>query len=97
MYLRVHSTPNGEMVAVCDSELIGRKLTQGKIALDLGKYADFYQGKKVSASEAAGALRGAQNINLVGKKSLAAAKGAGLDVSAAISISGVPHLQVYRI
>ena len=97
MYLRVHSSPNGEVVALCDAELIGRKLAQGKIVLDLGKYAGFYQGKKVTAAEATEALRGAQNINIAGKKSLSAAAAAGLDVEGAIKISGVPHLQVYKI
>lgn len=97
MYLRVHSSPNGEVVALCDAELIGRKLAKGKLVLDLGRYADFYKGEKVSAAEATEALRGAQNINLVGKKSLEAASKAGLDVEGAIKISGVPHLQAYRI
>ena len=97
MYLRIHSSPKGEVIALCDAELIGRKLAQGKIVLDLGKYAHFYQGKKVTGAEAAAALKGAQNLNIVGKKSLSAARMAGLDVSAAISIDGVPHLQAYRI
>lgn len=97
MYLRVHSSPKGEVIAVCDAELIGRKLAAGKLVLDLEEHAGFYKGKKVGSSQAVLALRGAQNINIVGKKSLSAAKGAGLDVAGAISISGVPHLQVYRI
>jgi len=85
MYLRIHSSPEGEVVALCDAELIGRRLAQGNIVLDLGKYASFYQGKKVTAAQATAALKGAKNANLVGKKSLSAAKGAGLDVSSAIS------------
>ena len=97
MYLRIHSSPEGVVVALCDAELIGRRLSQGNLVLDLGKYASFYQGEKVTVAEAAEALKGAANINLVGKKALAAATGAGVDISGAISISGVPHLQAYRI
>ncbi|MCX6773185.1 MAG: DUF424 family protein [Candidatus Micrarchaeota archaeon] len=97
MYLRIHSSPQGEVIALCDAELIGRKLAQGNLLLDLGKYADFYMGEKVTVASAAKALKGAVNINLVGKKSLSAAAKAGLDVSHSISISGVPHLQAYKI
>lgn len=97
MYLRIHSSPEGEVVALCDATLIGRRLSQGNIVLDLGKYAGFYKGEKVGAAEATAALKGAQNVNLVGKKALVAAKGAGLDTSGAMSIGGVPHLQLYKI
>ena len=97
MYLKLHSTPEGEVVALCDAELIGRVLAEGRIRLDLEKYSGFYRGEKVGLPEAVQALRTARNANIVGKKSMAAAREAGLDVSAAVSISGVPHLQIYKI
>lgn len=97
MYLKLHGTPEGEVVALCDAELIGRVLANGARRLDLASFADFYRGRLVGHDEAASALRFAANANIVGKKSMAAARKAGLDVSAAVSISGVPHLQIYRI
>ena len=97
MYLKVHSTPGGEVVAVCDAVLVGKVLSQGKRKLDLEKYASFYVGERVSPASAIAALRTAPNANIVGKKSLEAAKAAGLDVSGSIKIGGVPHLQLYRI
>jgi len=97
MYLKTHASPDGEIVALCDIELIGKVLTKGKIRLDLSAYAPFYLGKKVEEKEAVEALKLAQNANIVGKKALAAAKKAGLAVSHAIMISGVPHLQLYRL
>ena len=97
MYLKIHSNPQGIVVALCDSELIGKVLMDGKRRLDLAAYAGFYQGEKVGAAEAAQALLGAENANLVGAKALAAAKAAGLDTSGSIRIGGVPHLQLYRI
>jgi hypothetical protein len=97
VYLKLHSTPKGEVVALCDAELIGRVLADGARRLDLSMFADFYRGNLVGHEEAASALRSAANANIVGKKSMAAAMNAGLDVSAAVSISGVPHLQIYRI
>ena len=97
MYLKIHETPDGEVVALCDAELIGRLLADGKRRLDLSMFADFYRGEKVGREEAVEALRPARNANLVGKKALAAAIGAGIDISGAVKIAGVPHLQVYRM
>jgi hypothetical protein len=97
MYLKVHHTPQGSIVALCDADLLGTIVSDGKRHLDLQKYANFYQGKKVGKKEAVSALAGAKNANLVGKKSLDAAKAAGMDISGAISMGGIPHLQVYSI
>lgn len=97
MYLKLHFLPDGKMVALCDEELIGKVLLGKKARLDLVAYSSFYVGKKVDEKEAVKALVDAQSINIVGKKSLAAAKKAGLPVSSAKNIGGVPHLQAYKI
>jgi len=97
MYVKVHATPGGEIVAVCDANLIGRVLSDRKRRLDLAMHSPFYVGKKVGAKEAARALKGARNVNLVGKKAIFAAKKAGIDVSSAVEIGEVPHLQAYSI
>ena len=97
MYLKIHSTPKGEMVALCDAELIGKTISEGAITLDLSMHAAFYRGELVGEEAAVAALRAAANANIVGKKSMAAAKKAGFSVSGAIKIAAVPHLQIYRI
>ncbi len=97
MYLKVHHTPMGKIVALCDAELLGRVLAEGKYQIDLQRHAEFYKGKLVKKEEAVRELGEAENANIIGRKSLSAAKAARLDVSRAISISGVPHLQAYRI
>ena len=97
MLLKIHRTPMGEVTAICDSELIGTVLSEGAFVLDLERHAIFYSGKKVSESAAIDALSGAENVNLVGKRALAAAKKAGVDTSGAIFIKSVPHLQIYRL
>ncbi len=97
MFLKIHGSEVNRIVALCDAEFLGRVLAEGKIRLDLEKYADFYRGEKVDAAKAVAALRETKNANIVGARSLAAAKEAGFDVSGAIIISGVPHLQAYGI
>jgi hypothetical protein len=95
LFLKVHSTPKGEIVALCDSELVGKVFRSGERTLDLSAHAGFYAGKEVASREAVKALRGAQNANLVGRRALFAAKRAGIATSGAVRIGGVPHLQVY--
>lgn len=97
MYLKLHPSPDGEIVALCDVELIGRVLANKKMRLDLSAYAPFYLGKKVEEKDAVAALSSATNANIVGKRALDAAKKAGLPISRAMTIEGVPHLQVYRM
>ena len=97
MYLKTHASPDGEIVALCDIELIGKVLVSGKARLDLSAYAPFYLGKKVDEKEAVEFLKLAQNANIVGKRALLAAKKAGFPVSHAKMIGGSPHLQVYRL
>lgn len=95
--MKVHHTPEGGIVAICDAALIGKILAEGKWRLDLSAHASFYQGKKVSKSEAVRVLSLASSANIVGEKSLAAAKSAGFSVSGARKICGVPHLQAYGL
>lgn len=97
MFLKVHRFPGGEIVALCDAELLGRVLTDGRRVLDLKAHASFYNGRKVGKKEAADALRGAASINVVGKKSVAAAAAAGIRTAASQAIGGVPHLQAYSV
>jgi hypothetical protein len=97
MYLKIHPTPKGDVIAVCDAALIGQVLADGKRRLDLALHANFYQGKKVTHRVAVAALRNAANANLVGKKAIAAAESAGIDTSCMVEISGVPHLQLYQV
>lgn len=103
MYAKVHQHTNrtGRLestAAVCDANLIGKVLKAGVCLLDLATYKGFYVGQKVTEKQAIEILRGATHVNVVGKKSLEAARKAlGVDPKAAKKIKRVPHLQVYRI
>ena len=84
------------VLAVCDSELLGKVFEDGDFVLDLAKYRSFYDGEEVSEAEAERLIRNATSINLVGEKSIAAAKKAlGIKASGARKIAGIPHLQIY--
>ena len=84
------------MIAVCDSELLGKKICEGKRILDASK--DFYGGEAVSPEAAVDVLKGATVANLVGKKAVKCGIEAGLvHDDAVICIGGVPHAQFISI
>jgi len=98
MYLKIHEQQGQKIIALCDSELLGKVYRSGKLVLDLDKYRAFYEGEKVSHDEAVSALWKANSANIVGKKAIEAAKAAGIVLgSEVVVIGGVPHCQAYRI
>lgn len=91
------------IIALCDEDLVGKKLRGKNTFLDLDAYRSFYIGNKLSLQQARELIAdffqsGSEEVsfNLVGKESLAAVEGF-VDVSKARKIQGVPHLQVYRV
>ena len=98
MYLKIHETEAGRIVAVCDEDLLGQVLTDGKTFLDLKKYEDFYNGKKVKSRQIKAALKSFSSANIVGKESIAAALSTGLVSESYVKyIKNIPYVQVYKI
>lgn len=91
--VKKHRTRDGKLIlAVCDSELIGKKFEQGKIQLDLT--TGFYKGEEKTESEILLMIQGAYILNLVGEKSVKLALKQGLiDETHILNIQGIPHAQ----
>ncbi|MEM3556161.1 MAG: DUF424 family protein [Candidatus Micrarchaeia archaeon] len=98
MLMRVFEKKGERIVAVCDSELIGRVLREGELVLNLDKYASFYQGSEADEKAVEDELKKATSINLVGEKAVGVAKRMKLvKESDVIRIQKVPHVQIYKI
>ena len=84
-----------KIVAVCDSDLVGKKFTEGKLQLDIKE--SFYSGDEVKdEKEALELLRCAQvddaTFNFVGKKSIEIGLKAGvIGKEGIIKVQGIPH------
>ena len=91
MIVKAHKTENGKLLlAVCDSDLIGKKFEEGKKQLDLD--ADFYKGEEKSEIETIDLMRNAYVINLVGKNSVTLAINEDLISGENVEeINGVPY------
>ncbi len=91
MYLKIHDAGMGRtVVAVCDKELIGKKLVQDNLEINVTER--FYKGEEVSEEEVVKVLKEAANINLLGKKTVDIAVKAGIiSEENVLMIQGVPH------
>jgi len=93
MIVKKHKTRDGKLIlAICDSDLIGKRFEQGKLQLDLT--TDFYKGEEKSESEILLMIQQAYILNLVGEKSVKLALKQGLiDETHILNIQGIPHAQ----
>ncbi len=93
MIVKIHKTQDRKkIVAVCDEDLIGKKLKEKNIQLDLS--SDFYKGEKRSEEEVMKIFYDAYIVNMVGKKSVEMGKRAGFVLEEqVIYIQKVPHAQ----
>ena len=72
MLVKIHKNQLGqEIIAVCDSDLIGKKFEEGNKQLDLT--TDFYKGEEKTEGEIGDLMRNAYIVNLVGEKAIALA------------------------
>jgi len=97
MYLKVHRAPDGStVVAVCDRELLDRRLRHGDIELHVSEF--FYGNTPADDGDVARAIRDGDNINLIGERAVAVAAGLGLvERSGCMIIEGIPHAQIVRV
>lgn len=83
-----------KIVAVCDSDILGKKFEEGKLQLDINE--KFYGGKEYEKKKAFKIFQNALNddacFNFVGKTSIDFGIEAGLiKKENTITIQGVPH------
>ncbi|MFQ5759332.1 MAG: DUF424 domain-containing protein, partial [Candidatus Bathyarchaeia archaeon] len=84
------------LLAVCDAELLGKVLKDGKIVFEVRR--DFYDGLKMSVEEAVDLMEQSTIVNMVGRNIVGKALERGLiHPDAVLDISGVPHAQIVRL
>jgi hypothetical protein len=97
MFLKVHrSRETGNVVAVCDRELLNTTLRHGKLTITITD--SFYGNTPATEDDIKDALKNAGNINLIGERSVNLAIEMGLlTKSGCMMIGKVPHAQIYRL
>lgn len=87
---------NTVLLAICDCEVLGRTLREGKIVFCIKE--EFYRGAKVSLNEAMDMIENSTIVNMVGKNVVQKAVERGyVHPEAILNIEGVPHAQIVKI
>ena len=82
-------------VNICDEELVGRTVAEGKLKVHLSK--DFYSGEVVDRGEALRLIRTCSIVNLAGTRSVSLAVDNKVGAPDAIrEIEEVPFLMIYK-
>ena len=99
IYLKKHSSDHGEVIAMCDEELLGKVIEEGKRVIDLKTHANFYKGSLVTEEEAAEALDSdIYSANIVGKRSVKIAIDKGIALKEQVmKVKDVEMLQIFSI
>lgn len=100
IYIKIHETESGRIVAMCDESLIGKVIEDGDVEIDLKTYSDFYKGGLVGPDgvPSIDELEDMSSANIIGRESVAIAIDKGIIRERSVKIvCGVPFAQSFRI
>jgi hypothetical protein len=97
IYIKLHDTDEGRIVAMCDEALIDKVLEEGDTYLDIKDYAEFYKGDLIGVKEFNEVnFTRIDSVNVVGKEAVALAISRALVAEKNIkNVAGVPYAQAY--
>ncbi len=100
IYIKLHFTDEGSIIAICDESLIGKELEDGEIYIDLNNYSDFYIGDLVDPLnyKKSFEINDLNSANIVGEESVKFAVEKGLILEDNIKyVDKVPYAHTYVI
>jgi hypothetical protein len=96
VYVKLKQVGKNVVLAICDVELLGKTLREGKIVFKVKD--EFYNGGKASVDEAVSMINNSTIVNLVGKCCVEKAIARGyVHPEAVLTIEGVPHAQIVKL
>ena len=96
VYLNIKKMGQNVLLAVCDCDLLGKTLREGKIVFKIKD--EFYNGRKATVGEAVSLISNSTIVNLVGKCCVETAIAQGyVHPEAVINIEGIPHAQIVKL
>lgn len=94
--VRVSNYQNSSMLNICDADLLGKKITQDELNMNISE--SYYGEKFIEKEEAESLLKNSSIINMVGKETISLSIELGIGSENGIKvISGVPFLIVYKM
>ena len=94
--VKIVSRNGNTMLNICDSELLGKTISDGKIVMKINK--NYYHNEFVEKNEAEELLKKSNNINLVGKESVNLSVNLGFGSQQSVKlIDDVPFLIIIKM
>jgi hypothetical protein len=100
IYLKLHATENGNMLAMCDSSLIDKVLSEGDVEINLRDYSEFYKGQLISEEGALGLVKreDIMSANIVGEEAVKVClKKKIVDKANVKKVGKVPYASAFRV
>ena len=96
VYVNLKQVGRNVLLAICDCEILGRTLRQGKVVFHVTE--EFYNGGKVALDEAVSMIQNSTIVNMVGKNCVGKAIEKGyVHPDGVLDIEGVPHAQIVKL
>jgi len=96
VYMNLRKIGNNVLLAICDTEILGKTLREGKIVFNVKE--DFYKGARVAVEEAVDMIANSTIVNMIGRNIVKKAIEKGyVHPEAVLNIEGVPHAQIVKI
>ena len=96
VYINLKKVGRNVLLAVCDCELLGKTLCEGKIVFRIKE--EFYNGRRATLEEAMGMIDNSTIVNLVGNTCVEKAISKGyVHPEAVLKIEGVSHAQIVKL
>ena len=94
--VRVTNHQNNLMLNICDSDLLGKKIVDEKVTMNITK--SYYCERFVEKDEAKNLLKKSSSINMVGKETISLSLELGIGSENGVkTISDVPFLIVFKM
>ena len=94
--VRVTNRQNKLMLNICDSSLLGKKIVDDKVTMNISK--SYYCERFVEKKEAQNLLKKCSSINMVGKETVSLSVSLGIGSQQAIKeIDGIPFLLIFKM
>ena len=94
--VRVTNHQNNLMLNICDSDLLGKKIVDEKVTMNITK--SYYCERFVEKEEAENLLKKSSSINMVGKETISLSISLGIGSSQGVKeINGVPFLLIFKM
>ena len=95
VYVKIKKDGKNVILAICDADILGRTLKEGKIVFKITN--EFYNGQKISVEQAVSMIENSTIVNLIGNSCVEKAIENGfIHPEAVLKIEGISHAQIVK-